>query len=471
MANSTPQQNKLLSCLLDDVIGTEEIVQTRQDFCKIRDCILSSNPLKIRQYHTGSKAEGLDLAGSDVDFMYDINNRSDIDVSESMQVLFQSSRTHKFVMISDDVPPGFVLLKCISQIHDQHLIRSLVKVGDDMYLRSQLFMHSSPDLQPDGDTRTIQGPSVEVNLGIMLNDPGFDNVPSIHCKSWPTSSVEWIDRPRHYGWPSQQDIKNIVSFGCHLVPKGHPLSLMKSLEWRLSFSVAERMLVWSFNHTQMQCYALMKIILKEYVKAKCSKENKGVLCSYFIKTFLFWKFEETDPLFWKTQNFQGCLIYLLREFYKCLQKGVIRYYFIPRFNLLEIKLSHGAQAELLQLFAIIIQQEVGIFEHCASLSGVLLKFRRDQQKPLFQIPEIYRQYVYDNEHAIMCTLFKLRVILRFAQRHSLCLEKVLVGLENLVLKGATKSSLPLMVVNDICAEISVRQLRSVLKGNKSQYNH
>ena len=129
-------------------------------------------------------------------------------------------------------------------------------------------MDSSPDSQPDGDTRSIQGPSVEVNLGIMLNDPGFDNVLSIHCKSWPTSSVEWIDRPRHNGWPSQQDIENIVSFGCHLVPKGHPLSRMTSFEWRLSFSVAERMLVWSFNHTQMQCYALMKLILKEYVKAK-----------------------------------------------------------------------------------------------------------------------------------------------------------------------------------------------------------
>ena len=141
-----------------------------------------------------------------------------------------------------------------------------------------------------------------------------------------------------------------------------------------------------------------------------------------------------------------------------------------RVLILEIKLTHGAQAESLQLFATIIQQEVGIFEHCASLSGVLLKFRRDQQKTLSQIPEIYRNYALDNEYAIMCMLFKLRVMLRLAQRHALCLEEVLVELENQVLKGATRSFLPLMVINDLCVEISVRQLRSVLKGNKSQYN-
>ena len=70
----------------------------------------------------------------------------------------------------------------------------------------------------------------------------------------------------------------------NLVPVGHPHSDMQEMEWRISFSLAERALVWSFNHAQMQCYAIMKIILKEFIKVRCRPQNQ-VLCSYFIKTF------------------------------------------------------------------------------------------------------------------------------------------------------------------------------------------
>ena len=154
------------------------------------------------------------------------------------------------------------------------------------------------------------------------------------------------NRPRHFVWPSQHDKEYIEQFGCHLVPVGHPLSARKSLEWRLSFSIAERTLVWSFNHTQLQCYAVMKLLLKEYIKTQCAEKYKSVLCSYFIKTFLFWQFEKMERSFWKIANLSGCLIYLFREVYSCIQTGVLRHYFVPRFNLLEIKLTPDAQTEL-----------------------------------------------------------------------------------------------------------------------------
>ena len=38
-------------------------------------------------YYTGSKAEGLDLLGSDDDFMVDINEIQEIEVSESLRDL------------------------------------------------------------------------------------------------------------------------------------------------------------------------------------------------------------------------------------------------------------------------------------------------------------------------------------------------------------------------------------------------
>ena len=158
-----------------------------------------------------------------------------------------------------------------------------------------------------------------------------------------------------------------------LYPWGHPNSETKTLEWRISFSVAERTLVWSFNHVQMQCYAVMKIILKEFIKKRCSTKNQ-ILCSYFIKTFLFWKFEELHLNSWRKNNFRECIMYLLTEFSQCIHDGVLRHYFLPKFNLLSVKLTRASQCELLQLFDIIIQCDISILKECKTLQGVWSKF-------------------------------------------------------------------------------------------------
>ena len=317
-------------------------MRIRRDVCKINVCIRSTNPESVNTYYTACKADGLDLPGSDDDYMIHINTIFDIEVSESLRDLARSTSRNKLLIITDNVPPAFAMLKCVT-LQDPLLLRSAVPMNNELYLSSQQVV-SSYLLQSDiRFTSRIQGPSVEVWTEYEdKSQSGCDNVPSILCKFWPTSAAEWKDRPRHYGWPSQRDKEHIEQFGCHLVPVGHQLSARKSLEWRLSFSIAERTLVWSFNHTKLQCYAVMKVILKEYVKTKCAGKYKSVLCSYFIKTFLFWQFEKTDFSFWQITNLSGCIMSLLREFYVCIQTGVLRHYFVPRFNLLEIKLTPDA---------------------------------------------------------------------------------------------------------------------------------
>ena len=114
MVDWSPEHNTYLSALLDEITGTDEIVKIRQDFCKILDCIASINPHNANVYYTGSKAEGLDLPGSDNDFMYDINEIYDIEVSDSLQDLVQSTRRNRLLIITDNVPPVFAMLKCVS---------------------------------------------------------------------------------------------------------------------------------------------------------------------------------------------------------------------------------------------------------------------------------------------------------------------------------------------------------------------
>ena len=172
------------------------------------------------------------------------------------------------------------------------------------------------------------------------------------------------------------------------------------MQWRLSFSVAERTLVWSFNHTQMQCYALMKILLKEYINIRCHPEHK-VLCSYFIKTFLFWIFEKTDPHFWRSDNIRECINYLIVEFSQCIREGELKHYFFPRFNLLSIKLTRETQRELLQLFKNIIQYDIAIFRECRTLRNVWSELTRAYENMNSMITNIKINYRIKSDNCLM----------------------------------------------------------------------
>ena len=108
MDSWSPEDNRYFSSLLDGVTGTEEAIKMRQDYCKIHDCLVAQNANLCRRYFTGSLAEGMDLPGSDEDYIFDINDYYDIGVSDSLQELAQSTQTNKFLFITDNVQPGYV---------------------------------------------------------------------------------------------------------------------------------------------------------------------------------------------------------------------------------------------------------------------------------------------------------------------------------------------------------------------------
>ena len=184
MASWTPEHNAFLSCLLDDVTGTEQTVKTRQDSCMISDCLLSNTCFgNFCLYYTGSRAEGLDLSGSDDDYMFDINKHDDIDVAESSEDLYLSTCKNKYLIITENVPAGFVLLKCVSQIQDRHLFHALVNTGDNLYLSSQLVVPSLQGIEGIGYARRVQGPSVELCSQYAVKYGSWmDNVFSFRCK-------------------------------------------------------------------------------------------------------------------------------------------------------------------------------------------------------------------------------------------------------------------------------------------------
>ena len=468
MASWRPNHSVILSLLLDTVVGTKENIEIRKDYCRLGDCFQSiANDDKV--YFTGSKAEGLDLPGSDEDYMMEINNWCHIKVTQTFNKNNDTSPDSNFFMSTRKLFPCFALLQHIPRTPIHFFLYRLSKnINGLRHLSSEFYMQNKlleTRKIPKCHTVKRQGPSTEAwSIFSDKSKSGIDFVSSIHCAFWPDEATEWVQRSRQFAWPTSQDISSITNFGFHLVPVGHPHSEMKQLEWRVSFSVAERTLVWSFNHVQMQCYAVMKIILKEFIKVRCNPQNQ-VLCSYFVKTFLFWKYETTELNFWREDNLRECIKYLITEFSKCIQEGVLKHYFIPRFNLLFVKLKQEAQTELLQLFDIIIQNDISILRECRTLRDIWSEFIQVCENRNYDnvISKRRKLNLLRIDSCVVKYMYKLRLI-----RKNLCTS--MSNTINQVLALSCKSPLKILVLKQYLFEEHFSLLiHTCVPGNKGVY--
>jgi hypothetical protein len=129
----------------------------------------------------------------------------------------------------------------------------------------------------------LHGPSL--TLSNFKGD--MDVVSCLACSSWPEIAREWRYRERKYGWPSMKLISKIIDGGCHLVPVSYNSRLTDNNEsdWRLSFSMAEKSLIVSFNHTQFLTYGLLKLFCKNnkrYLKNSI-KQGRFPLSSIILR--------------------------------------------------------------------------------------------------------------------------------------------------------------------------------------------
>ena len=228
--------------------------------------------------------------------------------------------------------------------------------------------------------------------------------------------------------------------------------------------------MWSFNHTQLQRYAVMKLILKEYVKTKCDEKHKRVLCSYFIKTFLFWQFEKMDRSFWEIANLSGCIIFLFHEFYICIQTGTLRHYFVSRFNLLEIQLTPDAQTELLKIFGNVIEAGISFIGQSNSLKGVFSNFiaARHRRHCEMRTTEIHKRRILDNDENTMNNVNQIMVHThaletKYKSPPSDFLFSVFVRLTS----GSSSTAFDMLTIRIVCRLIVIKTLNiSSHQGNR-----
>ena len=108
---SSECRSDILSTLLNEVTGTEEAIKIRQDYCRLDDCIKSlALPCNSKHYFTGSKSEGLNLKGSDEDYMIDITDAISIQVVQSLDTPKRNTPLQSILFMYEIYPPWICTL-------------------------------------------------------------------------------------------------------------------------------------------------------------------------------------------------------------------------------------------------------------------------------------------------------------------------------------------------------------------------
>ncbi|VDI61361.1 Hypothetical predicted protein [Mytilus galloprovincialis] len=279
---------------------------------------------------SGSFGEGLEMRGSDFDIMIVLKQ---FDVCEELKSHYHPNKI-QLLIERDDVKPCYTLLRLVYS-RSSEVMRACDEHNGKQYLSSALHKQGLVN----DELGTIHGPC------FSNKKETIDLASCLHCKTWISPAIQWVSRSSN-SWPSHEVKQSIVDHGVLFVPIGAKGSQKENLEWRVSFSVGEKFLINTFTHTQLLCYALLKIVLKDVLAIH--SECKDLLCSYFLKTIMFWISEELPLSIWKPNNLIPCFMRCYKRLIYCVEHSVCLHYFIPENNLFENKIEGRSREILLE---------------------------------------------------------------------------------------------------------------------------
>ncbi|XP_052681400.1 uncharacterized protein LOC128162279 [Crassostrea angulata] len=317
------------------IVGTSQQIAIRRASVGLSEIVqkgVANNDINIIMM-SGSHREGFRMVGSDIDYMiWPNNHRVILDLSQSE--FYNTAITTLILSDNSESPPGFTLLQLLTPRTNALVLSTLVRMNDNVYISSS--RHRQETLSNPFPNSTIHGPcSSGVVIGV-----NYDIAHCYVCDVWPTYALSW--KERCHSWPNPYVVDDILKSECHFVAIGHPLGLHENEEWRISFSQAEYKCVQAMNHCQFLTYGLLKLFLKEVINEQ-SEETSQLLCSYHIKTAVFWAIQQNTLLKWCPQNllvgFWSCFKLLLKWVYE----GICPNFFIPQNNLFLAKVYGSIQ--------------------------------------------------------------------------------------------------------------------------------
>lgn len=302
-------------------------------------------------------------------------NNTDASVMDSKPSVEENGETRCLAQAAD--APGYVTLRCLNKesttwqralhVHDNTQYFSSFKFNQEMNQRALKFCNISaieeinsitvhgPAFQftklPPGDEQV----SNEAHNFLNKSVPRVDIVWSLEFRSWPSQGRAWVKRNRL--WPSQEIIDDIVLSGCHLVPVASKQSSFPELEWRLSFSKAEKKLAKLLTNVQRKVYLITKALHYTHLKAF------GVLSTYLLKTALFWHCEKEYSRLWQQGEIGSCFLSYVKLLISYLEKRNWPHYFIPENNLIGHLEADNLQG-LLAALKIIHTNPLKVLQEC-----------------------------------------------------------------------------------------------------------
>ncbi|XP_061165917.1 uncharacterized protein LOC133174835 [Saccostrea echinata] len=346
-------------------VGTSRLVAMRRDVVDIRDVMENQKTPsnKNNMIESGSQKEGFRLEGSDIDIMFWPNNHRVIwELSQSQYY----NRHRQTLILCDyfDSPPGFTLLCLLSPSMDRGIQEACVRVNNRQYLSSSLYRLVTSSVFPLNSTQ--HGPCASGRFGAIE----YDHAHCFACDFWSPSASSWIDRC--HSWPQPHVVDDIVKNGCHFVAIGHKLGIHEDLEWRISFSLAEQKLVFAMNHCQFLTYALLKLFLTEIINNGVGEDDK-LLCSYHIKTAVFWVIQQNTISHWCPQNLLWGFWVCFKLILKWVYEGVCPNFFIPENNMFLNKIHGDKQYQLsIRLYGL-YEKGLAFLLHSPSIRSYIIK--------------------------------------------------------------------------------------------------
>ncbi|KAK3092678.1 hypothetical protein FSP39_005812 [Pinctada imbricata] len=352
---------------LSYLFGTEQYVELRRQLVLLRET-LKNYASREQNRHiicSGSIGEGVAYPKSDDDLMLSQMN------CRVVMTYREATRAGDLLMVLSEFCPGYCRLLDVKGSYPDYFVYTIHEMP---FVSSTLWKQYFT-----GEGEHIHGPCQSRTIGYGE----YDIAVCIPCCTWPDIANDWVIRERPYSWPSCETIQNIIHNGCHVVPIGDADSPYADHEWRISFSVAERTLMYSFNHAQFLVYNLLRLTLKRVI----AEAFPEVLCSYFMKTTLFYTAENTPKQLWQMHNLESCFKVCLSVLYDYVDHIYCPNYFIPEYNMIKRKINHSNRHQILDIVRTVYRiGVVGIIclsgeSACldASLSAAIMEYKLDKE--------------------------------------------------------------------------------------------
>ncbi|XP_062615276.1 uncharacterized protein LOC134277016 [Saccostrea cucullata] len=336
-------------------VGTSQQVAMRRDLMDVSGMI--QNQIISGEFSmmlSGSRREGFRLKESDMDIMIWPNNHRVIwELSQSQY--YNTNRQTLILCDRSDSPPGFTLL---------YLLSPSVKMNYKYYISSSQYRQITCSAFPLNTSQ--HGPCASG----MFGTTEYDYANCFVSDFWPPSASSWIDRC--HSWPEPHVVDDIVKNGCHFVAIGHKLGSHEDHEWRISFSLAEQKLVYAMNHCQFLTYGLLKLFLTEIINNGVGDDDK-LLCSYHMKTAVFWVIQQNIIPQWCPQNLLECFWVCFKLILKWVYAGICPNFFIPDNNMFLSKIHGDKQHQLFIRLYRLYEKGLAFLLHSPSIKSDIEK--------------------------------------------------------------------------------------------------